>query len=52
MIFGVEWWTFPCDEEGGEHEMEGNQDFTDMKEAMEFSWERMEEGFATRMWRR
>jgi hypothetical protein len=52
MVYAVEAWTYPTDEEGGEHEMERSEEFHTEESAMRWAWDRLEEGFAVRMYRR
>lgn len=54
MIFSVEAWTIPNDndEEPCNEEMVACQDFANVPEAMIWAWDRLEEGFFVRMWRR
>ena len=54
MVFAVESWTVPTegDEEPCDTEMVVAREFASEGEAMRWAWERMEEGFFTRMFRR
>lgn len=52
MIYDVQVWEYPTDEEGGEHEMVESEQFDEQAEARYWAWERLEEGFAVRMYRR
>ena len=52
MIFAVEAWTIPDGEETCELEMASSAEFPSEIEAQALAWERLEEGFAVRLWRR
>ncbi len=54
VVYGVEVWTFPTegDEEPCVQEMIEFKDFDDEKDAMRWAWDRLEEGFYVRMFRR
>lgn len=54
MVYAVEVWTIysPDDEEAQPTEIVDCQEFESLDEAKDWAWERMEEGYYTRMWRR
>ena len=52
MKYYVEAWTFPSDEDSCETECDQTEEFTNILDAMRWCWDRMEEGFQTRLWRR
>ncbi len=54
MKFFIEVWTVPTpdDEEPCELDMIEGKEFTDSTEAMCYAWDRMEEGYFTKLWRR
>lgn len=52
MLFAVEAWTFPCEEDPREEQMEASAEFDNVEEASAWMWERAEEGFAVRLYRR
>lgn len=52
MVYAVEAWTIPEGEEPCEEWMIDSTEFEDKQEAMEWVWERLEEGYAIRMYRR
>jgi hypothetical protein len=53
-MFAVEAWTIPLegDEEPGLEEMVRAQEFAAEEDARRWAWERMEEGYFVRLWRR
>lgn len=51
MIYRVEVWQFSSDEEPCEEEMINSHEFESQHEAMTWAWDRMEEGFQTRLYR-
>lgn len=51
MTYRVEAWTFECEEDPGEPRLEISDTFEDIESAQRWTWERMEEGFQTRMYR-
>ena len=52
VVFGVEAWTVSGDEEPCEEEMVESAEFEKQADAMYWAWNRMEEGYAVRLWRR
>jgi hypothetical protein len=52
MIYSVEAWSFPSEEEGGTTEMQMSIETEDEKAAEKWAWCRMLEGFQTRLWLR
>ncbi len=54
MLISVEAWTIndPNDEEPCDTEMVASEDFSDMEDARHWAWDRLEEGFYVRIWRR
>jgi hypothetical protein len=50
-MYRVEAWTFPSDEEGGDTRLVDDVAFEVITEAQQWAWDRMEEGFQTRVWR-
>lgn len=51
MKYRVEVWAYPTDEEGGEHKLQESKEFAGMCQAMDWLWQRLEEGFAVRLYR-
>jgi hypothetical protein len=54
MTIEVQAWTFPTegDEEPCVEEMVESEEFTDEDEARRCAWQRLEEGYFVRIWRR
>ncbi len=52
MVYAMEAWTIPGDEEGTEEEIAEAQEFRTEEGAQEWAWERIEEGYAVRLYRR
>ncbi len=51
MILRVEQWSYPTDEEGGEHQMEQAMEFDSEQEALAWVAKWLDEGFAVRWYR-
>lgn len=53
LIYAMEAWVLlGLEEEASEAEMVNNKEFRHHSDAMDWAWDRMEEGFAVRMYRR
>lgn len=54
MTYAVEAWTFRTDEgpSPAPDECVAEEEFTDQQRAKDWAWDRLEEGFAVRLWRR
>jgi hypothetical protein len=55
LVYAVEAWVIPQDDDeepAAEQEMYRSGEFRGKAEAMRWAWERMEEGFFVRLWRR
>jgi hypothetical protein len=52
MVFAVEAWTIPDSEEPCEEDMEESEEFESDEAARLWVWDRLEEGFQVRMYRR
>jgi hypothetical protein len=54
LLWALEAWTVPTDgdEEPCEQRMVSSEEFSDREDAERWAWERMEEGFFVRMWKR
>lgn len=52
ITYAVEAWTIPGDEEPCEEEMIHSHEFDNLEDAKHHAWDRLEEGYAVRMYRR
>lgn len=54
MVFAVEAWAIhrPDDEEPADNDVQDSAEFSDAEQAKQWAWDRMEEGFDVRMYRR
>jgi hypothetical protein len=56
MVFAIEAWAFPSEEgEGNDVDFDSpteTAEFSSEKEARQWAWERMKEGYQTRLWKR
>ncbi len=48
----VEAWTFPCEEDESEPEKAESAEFSTPEGAQHWVWERLQEGYAVRLWLR
>lgn len=52
ILYCVEAWSFPSDEEGGEEEMVYSSEFETKELAKIWVWDRLNEGYQVRLWLR
>ncbi len=52
MTYAVESWTFPRDEDPEDEEMMDSAEFGKLENAQKWVWERLQEGYAVRLWPR